>query len=215
MAGLLISGPAGGGKSQEVRKILEAHASGEGIIVVDFQSIYAAISGDRRDPETGRFPHRNPALLPLAEYLRRAAITQAVRNEQPVIVTNADGNPERRAALLAHIITGDPTPINPSVLDEVIIDEANFTVTFAAGEVVVDPGERTVHRRLSIGGVLEPECEGAANRWYKRTGGRSGSLTKTKTLPAGALGPSAALQAQNAAKFAAMVAEIERKRGLK
>ena len=49
-------------------------------VVVDFQRLYAALTGDERDPETGRYPERQDRhsfLLPMVEYLRRTAITGA------------------------------------------------------------------------------------------------------------------------------------------
>ena len=49
---------------------------GQGAII-DFQSIYAALLMLRRDPETGRYPERDPAdahLLALAEYVTRKAM---------------------------------------------------------------------------------------------------------------------------------------------
>ena len=56
MAGLLLSGPAGAGKSREARRLLvELPAA----VLIDFQSLYAAILGLTRDTETGRYPERD------------------------------------------------------------------------------------------------------------------------------------------------------------
>ena len=66
----LLSGPAGGGKSQRARELLEN--SQEPMALVDFQTIYAAILGIQRDPATGRYPEREGRhvyALALAEYL--------------------------------------------------------------------------------------------------------------------------------------------------
>ena len=48
-----------------------------------------------RDPESGRYPERegrHSHLLPLAEYVRRSAITGAASRELFPIVTNSDGD---------------------------------------------------------------------------------------------------------------------------
>ena len=75
MANLLLSGPAGAGKSALARELL-AELGGAGVIV-DFQAIYAALALLLRDDD-GRYPPRESThahLLALAEYVRRAAIT--------------------------------------------------------------------------------------------------------------------------------------------
>ena len=53
MANTLISGPAGAGKSARARELREG-TTGPAVIA-DFQSIYAALSGDVRGPD-GTFP---------------------------------------------------------------------------------------------------------------------------------------------------------------
>ena len=139
---ILLSGPAGSGKSQEAKRLLDANP--ELMAVIDFQSIYAALSGDVRGPD-GRYPLRNPALLPLAEYIRRAAITASREREIPIVATNSDGDPDRRAFLLRELGPG-------------------------AQEKVVDPGEAVVKARLAdaVTGELSSQCESATGRWYKR-----------------------------------------------
>ena len=78
MANLLISGPAGAGKTQAARRLLEA--STEPTVAADFQSILAALTLLERGPD-GRFPQRQESqaswLLPLTEYLRMAIIGAA------------------------------------------------------------------------------------------------------------------------------------------
>ena len=93
MPSVLLSGPAGAGKSALARRLwIEA---GTLAVIVDFQSLYAALSGDRRGDD-GRYPLRvDDELLPTVEYLRRAAITAAVQRELDVFATNSDD--ERRA----------------------------------------------------------------------------------------------------------------------
>ena len=144
MPGQLISGPAGAGKSRAAREALAA--SPRPAVLVDFQSIYAALLGIERDPETGRYPERRGAdsyVLPMAEYTRRTAITAAVRQDVEPIVTNSDGSPERRRELLAAIGPG-------------------------AVERVIDPGRAAVVETLSVDGELSAQCESAIGRWFDR-----------------------------------------------
>ena len=77
----------------------------------------------------------------MAEYTRRAAITGAVNQDVDAIVTNSDGNPERRRQLLGLIGPG-------------------------AVERVVDPGRAAVVETLSVDGILSDQCEGAIGRWF-------------------------------------------------
>ena len=144
MAGLLISGPAGAGKSSRARQVL-AQKAGPAVLI-EFQEIYADLLGIDRLP-SGRYPERREEdayALPIVEYIRRVAIGAARDREIDAIVTNSDGDPERRRALLGFI--------GPDALEE-----------------VVDPGEDVVRRRLSVSGRLSRQCNQAVNRWYRRT----------------------------------------------
>lgn len=139
---LLVSGPAGGGKSQAVLELL--NESDEVTAVADFQSLYAAVAQVSRDPETGKYPLRDDRLLPLIEFTRRGIIQSARRRGIRVIATNSDGSPERRGYLL-ELLGPD------------------------AAERIVDPGEAVAIARLaSEDGTLEPACRQALNRWYTR-----------------------------------------------
>ena len=142
MASVLISGPAGAAKSALARRLLAE--SLELAAIADFQAVYAAITGDLRGPD-GRYPLRDERLLPLTEYVRRAIIGGAVGRGIDVIATNSDGDPARRAVLLAALGSG-------------------------ATERVVDPGRTIVEARLSdpVTGELSGECDGAIQRWYSR-----------------------------------------------
>ena len=142
MPSVLLSGPAGSGKSQEAKKLLDQHP--ELLAIVDFQSIYVALTGDQRGPD-GKFPLRNPALLPLTEFARRVLLTAARERELPIVATNSDGDPDRRAFLLREL--------GP-----------------AATEQIADPGEEIVKARLSDPqtGKLSTECNKAVGRWYSR-----------------------------------------------
>ena len=101
MPSLLISGPAGAGKTQIAREALAAML--EPAVVADFQQLYSALLLLERQPD-GRYPERRDAdrhVLSLAEYVRRAAITGAIAREVAVIVTNSDGSSIRRTELLS------------------------------------------------------------------------------------------------------------------
>ena len=142
MASILLSGPAGGAKSQHAIELIK-NGSGP-TIAADFQSLVVAMLQLRRGPD-GRFPVRPEWILPLAEYTRAAMVVGAINREIDVIFTNSDGNPERRDFLLKKL--------GP-----------------ASREVIIDPGEDIVKARLadSITGELEPECSRAISRWYSR-----------------------------------------------
>ena len=144
MSGLLLSGPAGGGKSAEARRLL-AGASVP-TLALDFQSLYAALLLLERDAD-GRYPERNPAhasyALPAAEYLRRAGITATQERDVFAIVTSSDGDPTRRRDLLESL--------GPD-----------------ATELILDPGEQVVRRRLSGPAGLSQQCQQAIDRWYQR-----------------------------------------------
>ena len=144
MPNLLISGPAGAGKTQEARRLLEA--STEPMVASDFQTLLAALTLLERQPD-GRYPQRRESqaswLLPLTEYLRMTVIGAAGERGVGVITTNSDGSPERRTLLLSRLGPG-------------------------AVERVVDPGLEVVTERLSVEGTLSDPCRGAIDRWYSR-----------------------------------------------
>ena len=141
MANILVSGPAGAGKSRLARDLL-AQMQGQGAIV-DFQAIYSALLLLLRGPD-GRYPERDPAdahLLALSEYVRKAMFTGAREMDIEVIATNSDGSPSRREYLRGLLGAG-------------------------AVEQVLDPGRKVVVDRLSINGVLSQQCGQAIDRWY-------------------------------------------------
>ena len=146
MGNLLLSGPAGAGKTEEARRVLEG--SVEPMVAADFQSILAALTLLERGPD-GRFPPRRESqaswLLPLTEYIRMAVIGAAQERGVEVVSTNSDGSPERRALLLSRLGPG-------------------------ATERVIDPGLNIVTERLSVQGTLDPQCNEAIQRWYGRLG---------------------------------------------
>ena len=145
MSGLLISGPAGSSKSAIARQQLEDwQAEGRLAVAADFQALYAALTLAVRGPD-GRFPLRDDRLLSVTEYIRSVLVRTATERGISVVLTNSDGDPDRRQDLLARI--GAP-----------------------AAERIVDPGEQTVRARLSdpVTGELSSDCQQAIARWYGR-----------------------------------------------
>ena len=103
MPNLLISGPAGAAKSALARQELEA-ADGP-MVAADFQAIVAALLLLQRGPD-GRYAIRPEWVLPIAEYTRRAVISGAVGRGLGLVVTNSDGEIDRRQFLLGQLGEG-------------------------------------------------------------------------------------------------------------
>ena len=142
MSGILLSGPAGAGKSQRARELYAE--TPEPAVIVDFQEIYAALLMLRRNPETGRYPEREAIddhIMPVAEYVRRAAITAAIGAGLFVIATNSDGRESRRSELIQSLGPG-------------------------GREIVIDPGRDVVEERLAVQRILSHQCRDAIGRWY-------------------------------------------------
>lgn len=143
MAGLLVSGPAGAGKTQLARTLLDNAATPT--VAADFQSLYAALLLLERQPN-GRYPERLESqgyALAMAEYLRRVIMSVAPERDIAVITTNSDGSPVRRKALLDALGPG-------------------------AVETIVDPGMAVVRSRLAVDNAVSDQCEQAIGRWYGR-----------------------------------------------
>ena len=143
MPNILLSGPAGSGKTQEARRTI--HESAVPIVAVDFQSLYASLLLLERLPD-GRYPERlarHDYVIPLVEYIRRAAITGAGLMDIEVAMTNSDGSAVRRDEVLRRLGPG-------------------------AAELVIDPGVDVVRQRLAVDWALSDQCAEAINRWYGR-----------------------------------------------
>ena len=141
MPNVLLSGPAGGGKSQAAR---DAAAAMPGpAVIADFSAIYAALTLARRDAD-GKYPDRPTPdpLLPLTESIRQRTILTAVDRDIGVVATNSDGRADRRAYLLGLLGPG-------------------------AVERVVDPGRAVVSARLAGPTGLSEACAAAVDRWYR------------------------------------------------
>ena len=138
---VLVSGPAGAGKTQRARFLQQEH----GGMVSDFQETYADLLGIERDPATGRYPPRRPEdryIMSIVQEQRRVAVATAQARGMPVYYTNSLGEEGRRRALIQSL--------GPN-----------------AAEETIDPGEPEVVRRLSVNGRLSGQCREAIDRWYR------------------------------------------------
>ena len=142
MPSILLSGPAGAGKSQVAGDLLREAT--EPTVLADFTAIAVALLGLERG-RGGLYPVRPDWVLPITEYTKQAVISGANSRGLTIIATTSDGSPERRKALLERLGPG-------------------------AREEIVDPGQSVVRARLSdpITGELSGECENAIARWYSR-----------------------------------------------
>ena len=144
MAGVLLSGPAGAGKSQRAKELLDNAATPT--VAADFQTLYASLLQIERLPN-GRYPERlewQAYAIPMVEYLRQVIMTIAAERGIDVVATNSDGSPVRRRALL-DALGGN-----------------------AVETPVIDPGLAVVRGRLAVDGVVSDQCESAIGRWYGR-----------------------------------------------
>ena len=150
MPSVLISGPAGAGKSQRARELL-AEAS-EPTVLIEFQPLYAQLLGIERLP-SGRYPERQEADafgIPLTTQVRLGILAAARAQEVAVIMTTSDGDRTRRDRLLS-------------------------LLPFGAREEVIDPGRLVVEGRLTNEqGLLSEQCRAAIDRWYSMGYGRVG-----------------------------------------
>ena len=163
----LVQGPAGGGKSAVVRDMLEA---GEVQVAADVTALWAALSGARRDPETGRYPPRRPEdpALHAARVAQAAVASFALREGYDVAVTSSRPDQVDRWETLVRERDGARFAVRtvepPGGVDEVISRLA------VEGEPGVDDFEVEITRRgvRPVRGRISSECRKAIERWYGR-----------------------------------------------
>ena len=145
-----VAGPVGAGKSQYIE---ERRRPGD--VLVDFTSIYVALSGVERGPD-GRYPERldGDPLLPLTSAVMAHALNEAVDRQLDGFVTTASRD---RVPVLERI-TGQPA-------------------------VIIDPGDDGVIRLHygSRGTSITEQCAKALGRWYGPRGAPgAGAAAATK-----------------------------------
>ena len=131
-----VVGPAGGGKFQWI-----ARRRRPGDVLIDFTSIWAAVTGAQRDPATGKYPPRgdDDPSTDMVSYLMAVAVRYAVDN-----------------GLSGYVTTSQRSKV------------ADLGRQTGEAAVVVDPGEEVVRDRLvdDETGELDPQCAAALGRWY-------------------------------------------------
>lgn len=133
----VVAGPPFGGKSRWIRARLRGS-----MVWIDFTSLFAAISGEERDPVTRRYPVRQTgdSRLAFAALLRIIAV--------------------ERAAIAG--LEGFVTISRPDQIEELARTALTDRVE------IIDPGEDTVRERMRdyYDGAVPQECEGAVSGWY-------------------------------------------------
>ena len=144
MAGILLSGPAGAGKSEEARRVMAE--SNIPAVVIDFQAIYAALLLLDRDAERP-LPGTPRERQPFASPGRVHPPGRNLGGRGPPAIRHRDKLRWRR-----------PTGA-----------ELSCRLLGAGGqERIIDPGREVVTQRLSTGGQLSNQCTQAIQRWYGR-----------------------------------------------
>ena len=141
MANKLLSGPAGANKSERARELLEV--ASEPTVAADFTSLFNAVRLVERGPG-GSFPERTVAdevYLPIAEAMRREVIRQGRRRGLNVVVTNSDGDLDRRRELAALLGDAELEDI------EEVLDPGEDVVTAQA----IEPANRQAGPGLQVG----------------------------------------------------------------
>ena len=137
----VVAGPPFGGKSRFVRSRLKGSE-----IWIDYTSLFAALAGQERDPETRRYPVRDTGdpRLAYTALVRVIAIERAAESGLSGYVTTS-----RREDI--------------SRLQDLASTDRLW---------IVDPGEDVVRDRMSAyyDGAVPGECEGAVAGWYRSVG---------------------------------------------
>ena len=138
---VLLTGPAGSGKSAAARELLR---TGKADVAADFQSVLVGLLLLERGQD-GRYPARDRAaerLIPLAQAIRSTIIAEARTRGLTVVTTNSNGSPAQRQRLIAEL--------------------------GGASERIIDPGRQVVEQRLAdpVTGQLSTQCGQAIGRYY-------------------------------------------------
>ncbi len=143
----LLRGPAGGGKSQRAKRLIE---DGAADVQADYTALWAATRAVDRGPD-GKYPTRtaDDPSVPMVSYLKAVVAREAVQRGLRILVTTSTGGDEevdrwrdvaREAGAAFDVETVDPGPA-------------------VARARLVDPET----------GELDPECEEALRRWYSQS----------------------------------------------
>lgn len=144
---LIVAGPPGGGKSRWIRDQLSDRPR---LILIDYTRIFAAVTGEERDPETGRYPIRQTGDPRLA--FAAAVFYQAVE----------------RAAFTGR--EGFVTTAKPESIDRLKeIGNTNRVRIIDPGEAVARQNLDDLYRDL---GYTPDECTGALAGWYESSARR-------------------------------------------
>ena len=142
---VIISGPAGAGKTERAREIIaELRAEGLEPIAADFQSLYAALLLVNRGDD-GRFPERADDaayILGMVEYIRSTIARRALADDMPVVATISERSDGTRYKALAALLGG------------------------AAREETIDPGVDEIVGRFMENNQIPSQCREAIGRWY-------------------------------------------------
>ena len=142
---VIISGPAGAGKTERAREIIaELRAAGLEPIAADFQSIYAALLLVSRGDD-GRYPERddNAAyILGMVEYIRSTIARRALADDMPIVATISERSDGAKYKALAALLGGQ------------------------VREETIDPGVDEIVGRFYENGEIPSQCREAIGRWY-------------------------------------------------
>ena len=150
---LLLEGPPGAGKSQELERL---KAAGEIDAASDLTKLWAAVGLVERGEADGRYPVRtsDDPVLPLSRYMKAVAVREGLRSGLRMAVTSSARDQAERWRAIA--------------------EEAGASFEFRT----LDPGEGVATARLTDSdGNIEPECTAALARWY---GSRSAGLSVSR-----------------------------------